>query len=102
MVTTAYRHIVDVNGIPTIEGTRYKVEDIAIWYQAYGWSPDEIHVQHRNLKKSQICSALAYYHDHKDEMDKKIKEDDAQIEELRKKSKQITKEELLQRLAKNG
>lgn len=102
MISTEYRYIVDIDGVPTIEGTRYKVEDIAMWYQTYGWSPDEIHVQHRNLKKSQICSALAYYYDHKDEIDNKIKDDDAKINELRQKSKQITKEELLNRLKNNG
>ncbi|BBM86852.1 DUF433 domain-containing protein [Candidatus Uabimicrobium amorphum] len=98
MIATDYRYIVNVEGVPIIEGTRYKVEDIAIWYLSYGWSPDEIHIQHRDLTKSQICSALAYYHDHKQEMDKKIEQDDIEIEEKRRASKQITRQELLDRL----
>lgn len=100
MIATDYRYIVHLDNVAIIEGTRYKVEDIAMWYLSYGWSPDEIHMQHRDLTKSQICSALAYYYDHKEYFDRKIAEDDKEAEFLRSKSKQITKQELLNRLNK--
>ena len=36
---------------------------------AYGWSPEELHFQHPHLTMGQIYSALAYYWDHKAELD---------------------------------
>ena len=39
---------------------------------AYGWSAEEIHLQHPHLSLGQICSALAYYWDHQDVLDADI------------------------------
>ncbi len=70
MVETRYEHIVlDERQVPTIAGTRIEVIEVVLDKIAYGWSPEEIHLQHPHLSLGQIYSALAYYWDHKEELD---------------------------------
>ena len=40
--------------------------------KSYGWSPEEIHFQHPYLSLGQIYSALAYYWDNSDEINRDI------------------------------
>ncbi len=69
-ISTAYRHIhLDDLQVPIVAGTTMKVVEIVVSQKAYGWSPEEIHFQYPNLSMSQIYSALAYYWDHRSEMD---------------------------------
>lgn len=49
-----------------------KVVELVEAQNAYGWSPEELHLNHRYLTMSQIHSALAYYWDHKVELDAEI------------------------------
>jgi len=51
--------------------------------KAYGWSPEEIHFQHPYLSMSQIYSALAYYWDHKAELDTDIERRLEQVKQLK-------------------
>jgi len=68
--TTSYEHIrLDEKGIPHIVGTTMKVVELVMAQKAHGWSPEELHFQHPYLSMSQIHSALAYYWEHKDELD---------------------------------
>ena len=61
---TRYEHIsLDEAHVPLIAGTRVKVIELVFDHLAYGWSPEELHFQH---------SALAYYWDHKAELDRDI------------------------------
>ena len=70
---TNYGHIVlDNDSVPIIAGTTMKVIEIALEKTAYGWSPEELHFQHPYLTLGQIYSALAYYCDHQNELDKDI------------------------------
>ena len=70
---TRYEHVVlDPRGIPFIAGTKTKVIELVVERIAYGWSPEELHFQHPHLSLGQIHSALAYYWDHKDELDQDI------------------------------
>ena len=52
--------------------TTTKVVEIIMEKDAYGWSAEEIHFQHPYLTLGQIYSALAYYSDHKEELDEDI------------------------------
>jgi uncharacterized protein (DUF433 family) len=74
LMTTAIRsHIeLDAQGRPWITGTRVKVVEVVLDHTAYGFSPAEIHLQHRHLSLSQIHAALAYYYDHQAELDSEI------------------------------
>ena len=81
--TRVYEHIVVVDGIPRIAGTRYKVIHLAKEKIAYGWSPEEMQYQHPDLTLGQIYSALAYYADHQDELDRQIEESLLEYQRLR-------------------
>ena len=70
---TKYEHVVlDEKGVPIIAGTNTKVIEIVLDKTAYGWSPEELHFQHPYLTLGQIYSALAYYWDHQDALDRDI------------------------------
>lgn len=67
METTSYEHVVlDEEGVPLIADTTMKVVELAAERVAYGWSPEEMHLNHPYLSLGQIHSALAYYHDHEE------------------------------------
>lgn len=82
---TRYEHItVDEDGVPGIVGTTMKVVELVVEQRAYGWSPEELHFQHPYLTLGQIHSALAYYWDHRDELDRDIERRAKQAEKLRR------------------
>jgi uncharacterized protein (DUF433 family) len=67
--TTTYEHVhIDNKGVPWIGGTTMKVVELVTAQIAYGWSPEELHFQHPYLTLGQIHAALAYYRDHKQEL----------------------------------
>ena len=69
-IATSCEHVrVGANGVPLIAGTSMKVIELVTAQAAYGWSPEEMHFQHPSLTLGQIYSALAYYWDHKQEID---------------------------------
>ena len=73
LTQTIYEHLqIDANGVPYIAGTTMKVVELVMAQLAYGWSPEELHFQHPYLTLGQIHSALAYYWDHKTELDADI------------------------------
>ncbi len=73
MPTLTYPHIeFNAEGVPVISGTVTKVVEVVLDRLAYRWDAEEIQRQHPHLTLGQIYSALAYYHDHQDEMDRDI------------------------------
>ena len=84
---TRYEHIVlDEQGVPLIGDTPIKVVELVTAQMAYGWSPDELHFQFPHLTLGQIHSALAYYWDHRDELDRDIARRLAFADESRRRS----------------
>lgn len=82
---TAYEHIViNEQGVPLIEGTNMKIVELVLEVNAYGWSPEEIHFQHPYLSLGQIHSALAYYWDNADELNKDIELRLEKVKQIRK------------------
>ena len=63
-------------GKPRIAGRRISVQDIVIWYERLGMSADEIASEY-DLELSSIHAALAYYFDHRDDIDRAIQEGQA-------------------------
>jgi uncharacterized protein (DUF433 family) len=87
-VETEYQHVVlDEKGLPTIKGTSMKVIELVVERLAYGWSPEELHFQHPYLTLGQIYSALAYYWDHSEELDREISKRLKRVDELQRKAK---------------
>jgi uncharacterized protein (DUF433 family) len=99
MPATAYAHIEIREGVPYLEGTQTKVIEVAIDAVAGGWDAAEIHKQHPHLSLGQIHGALAYYYDHKPELDRDIEDRYRAAEALRNRvGPQFTREELEARL----
>jgi uncharacterized protein (DUF433 family) len=73
IMETRYEHItLNKVHVPSIAGTKTKVVELVVEQKAYGWSPEEVHFQHPYLTLGQIHSALAYYWDHRTELDDDI------------------------------
>jgi uncharacterized protein (DUF433 family) len=61
-------------GRPRIDGHRITVEDVAIWHQRMGMSPDEIVSAHPSISLSDVHAALAYYYEHRARIDADIRD----------------------------
>jgi uncharacterized protein (DUF433 family) len=71
-------------GRARIDGHRIRVQDIAIEYEWQGLSPEEICREHPGLTLAQIHSALAYYYDHREEVQAEIRADEAFVADLKR------------------
>ena len=69
-------------GKPRIRGRRIAVQDIVIWHERLGKTADEIAAEY-DLTLADVYAALAYYFDHRDEIDRRMAEDHAFAEALR-------------------
>jgi uncharacterized protein (DUF433 family) len=83
--TQPVNHIrVDADSSAWIEGTTYRVRTIVLDLLVDGLSPEEIRYQHYNeLTMAQIHSALAYYYDHKEQVDAEIAAELELVDRLR-------------------
>lgn len=88
MVDVSNEHIEIVQGAggpkARIAGSRIRVEDVAIWHEKMGMSADEIVSTYPTLTMADVHAALAYYWDHREEMERKMAEDDAFVKELKR------------------
>ena len=81
-------------GKPLITGHRIKVQDIAIWHDKMGLSPDEIVSQYPSLNLSDVYAALAYYYDHFQEIRLHIEEDKKYVQELQAQTPSLVQQKL--------
>lgn len=81
-------------GRPRIAGHRIRVSDIVIWHERQGLSPEEIVTRFPQLSLSDVFAALTYYHDHREEIHRSIREDEEFADSLRLK----TPSKLLQKM----
>jgi len=61
------------------------VQDVAIWHERLGRSADEIATEH-DLAPADVYAALAYYVDHRDDIDRRIADDQALARALRERT----------------
>jgi uncharacterized protein (DUF433 family) len=84
MSTLAIEHIVStpdkMSGRPRIAGTRVRVQDIVVWHDA-GISVEEMPEQF-GVTLAQVYAALSYYYDHRDEIERNIREDTELAEKM--------------------
>lgn len=74
----------DDDGRACVAGTSFRVDQLALKHTAYGWTAEEIYVQHyRQLTPAQIHAALSFYYDHQAEFDDQFRRDDEAVERLR-------------------
>jgi uncharacterized protein (DUF433 family) len=83
-------------GKPRIAGHRITVQNIVIWHERSGMSPDEIVAQYPQLSLADVHAALAYYWDHVAEILAGIAADEALAEQLRANSPSLLHEKLKQ------
>ena len=69
-------------GKPRIRGRRITVQDVVVWHERLGKSADEIAAEY-GLTLADVHAALAYYFDHREEIDARMTEDQAFAEALR-------------------
>ena len=72
-------------GKPRIAGHRITVENIVIWHDRLGRTADEIASEY-DLTLADVYAALAYYFDHRAEIDRAIREDEAFARALRERT----------------
>ncbi|MBI5410543.1 MAG: DUF433 domain-containing protein [Nitrospirae bacterium] len=69
-------------GKPRIAGHRITVQNVAIWHERMSLSADEI-ASNYGLSLADVYAALAYYYDHRQEIDEAILTDESYVAELR-------------------
>jgi uncharacterized protein (DUF433 family) len=99
LAATKYEHIVLKDDVPFIDETTTKVVELVLEQHAHGWSPEELHFQHPHLSLGKIYSALAYYWDHKDDLDRDI---ERRLQEVEQIGKGLDVSPLLARLKSKG
>ncbi len=85
LAETRYEHVVlNEAHVPLISGTTMKVVELVLAQAAYGWSAEELHIQFPHLTLGQIHSALAYYWDHREELDGNIEARMKKVDDIRR------------------
>ena len=94
---TLHQHIEITPGIsggkPRIAGHRITVENIVIWHERMGKSADEIATEY-DLTLADVYAALAYYFDHRAEIDQSLKESRTFVKTLRQQTSSKLSEKL--------
>ena len=84
MIATSYRYIVQRAGVrsghPVVEGTRIGVHDVVAMIQT-GATVDEVVTSFPRLTRAQVYECLAYYEDHRSEIDPLVSAQAAHLDE---------------------
>lgn len=80
-------------GKPRVAGRRITVQNIAIWHERMGMSADEI-ASGYDLSLAEVHAALAYYFDHRAEIEKSIHDGLVFAEEMRKAHPSLVRQKL--------
>ena len=83
------------SGKPRISGTRITVEDIAVMHLKLGMSLIEIAGVYE-LSLAQVYAAMAYYFEHREDIDKRMEEEEALIQEYQRNHTSILQTKLEQ------
>ncbi len=90
-------------GEPHILGHRITVKHVAVWHEEMGKTPADIAATYPTITLAQVHAALAYYYDHRDEIQAAIAEDDRFIDALKAKARpSLLQKRLTQRNAKDS
>ena len=85
LLDTRCEHVVlDEGNQPIIAGTTMKIKELVAERLAWGWSAEELFINHPDLTLGKVYSALTYYADHQAEIDAEIEADVTLGDQLRK------------------
>ena len=83
MIATSYRYIVRKagarSGLPIVEGTRIGVHDVVAMIRT-GASVDDVVASFPRLTRARVFECLAYYEDHRAELDPLVAEQTGCVE----------------------
>src|SRR5690349_17073431 len=88
----------DEKGRPWITDATTRVIEVVLDKVAGGLEPDQIHAEYPHLSLSLIHSALAYYYDHKEEIDREIEEQVKEVRALAEQAKDTPGRRILREL----
>jgi uncharacterized protein (DUF433 family) len=86
-------------GKPRISGSRIQVKHVVIWHERMGQSPAQIVSDYPHLTLADIYAALAYYHDHREDINADIHAERQNYEEMKASQPSRLREKLHQRKA---
>ena len=89
-------------GKACIAGTRIRVQDIYVWHELQGTSADEIVSRFEHITMADVYAALAYYWDHRDEIQRQMQEETAFVEQMKLKHSSPLKEKLAAKYAQDN
>ncbi len=84
-------------GKPRIAGHRITVENIVIWHECMGKSADEIATEY-DLTLADVYAALAYYFDHRAEINQSLEESKVFVKALRQQTFSKLSEKLREKM----
>jgi uncharacterized protein (DUF433 family) len=70
-------------GRPCIAGTRIRVQDIYVWHELQGRSPEEIVTDFKQLSLADVHAALTYYHDHREAIEAEVRAERDEADRLK-------------------
>lgn len=86
-VSSIDQYIVSTPGVcggrPRLNGHRITVFDIAFWRIKLGMTPEEI-AGNYDLPLAAVYAAMAYYYDHRQEIDERARQDQLFVEEYQR------------------
>lgn len=89
---------IDDRGVAKLIGSRIKVMHLVACQRVNGWSAEQLRDEFPHLSASQVYAALAYYHAHKEDIDRQIEEGRRFAEEMRAKfPNKLTREDWIAR-----
>jgi uncharacterized protein (DUF433 family) len=98
MELTLINHIENKPGVcggkPCVVGTRIRVQDIYVWHELQGKTPDEIVSEFPQLSLADVHAALSYYWDNREEMQRQMKEAEVLIDTMKQKYPSKLREKL--------
>ncbi len=80
-------------GKPRIAGHRITVQDIVIWHDRMGHCADEIATDY-NLSLADVHAALAYYFDHREEIDRSMREGEEYAKTMRARTPSLLRQRM--------
>jgi len=97
MALVLEKHIAITEGLrggkPHLAGTRITVSDVVIWHLRQGQALEEIAAQY-NLTLAGVYAAIAYYYDHREEVDGEIERSQAFYGRMREQHTSLVEEKL--------
>lgn len=96
-IPTEYAHIVRTPGMlageARIEGHRIRVRDVVAARDLGGFTPEEIAASvFPGITRAEVYSALAYYEDHRAEIDRAAEKEERIADEFRKQHPNLTRD----------